>query len=378
MQALKAGKFVQQYQYKSFLPEHINRPYIWQDRRIDIKLADAMRFLGELNAYSTLIPDIDFFIKMHVAKEATVSTRIEGTKTNIDEAVMSKKELDPEKRDDWIEVQNYITAMNGAIAQLAHLPLSMRLVKNAHQELLSGVRGFSKLPGEIRQSQNWIGGKDLAHATFVPPHHHDLPDLLTDLEKFWHSKQLAIPELIKIAAGHYQFETIHPFLDGNGRIGRLIITLQLVECGILSRPTLYLSDYFERNKSLYYSSLTHVRTENDLDQWILFFLTGVAEVAENSVETFKKIIALRKKYEDLIGSRITNIRRQRTAKKLLLHLFSRPAVTHREIQSMLAVSFQTAVHLTEDFQAIGILNEKTGYERNKIFVLEEYLNLFRN
>ena len=375
MKNFTAGKYRQQREYESFTPSFVNRHFAWENPQIDLLIARAMQLLGELNVYVELIPDVDFFIHMKVAKEARDSNLIEGTKTEIDDVVLPEEEINPEKRDDWDEVQNYIKAMNFAIAELPELPLCIRLLKSAHKILLSGVRGKHKAPGEIRRSQNWIGGSSLANAFFVPPSPEEVPDLLSDLEKFWHNQSLQIPTLIKIAITHYQFETIHPFLDGNGRYGRLLIVLQLIDAKILNKPALYMSTFFEKHRVSYYDSLAMVRVSNDLEQWIAFFLSGIADTAQHGIETFRGIIALRQEYDEKIltlGSRAKN------AHKLLRFMFTQPIVNAKQATKELGMAFSSTSLLLKSLTELGILKEITGFSRNRLFVLEKYLNLFRS
>ena len=370
----KAGSYRKGYEYHYFLPEKINHSFFWTNEAINELLEKASLKLGELNSFSRFVPDTDMFIIMHIFKEAVVSSRIEGTQTNIEEALIEEKEIEPERRDDWKEVNNYVNAMNAAIEELKTLPLSNRLIKNTHKILLSSGRGERKNPGEFRQSQNWIGGASLADAVFIPPAHTELSDLMSDLEFFLHNSEIKVPHLVKIAIAHYQFETIHPFLDGNGRIGRLLITLYLVSSGILNKPLLYLSEFFEKNKTLYYDNLTFVRTKNDLGQWIRFFLTGVIQTAENSVATLKKITDLKASIEKdrilLMG------KRSKHGIEFLHQLFKKPVVTIKDVQAMTGLSPKAANDLVKAFLEYKILVETTGYQRNRVFVFDDYVRMF--
>lgn len=360
--------------YKSFIPEPINHSFTWKDPSINTLLEKATLQLGALNSFSQFVPDIDLFIRMHVVKEATESSRIEGTQTNIEEALVSQSDLTPEKRDDWQEVNNYIKAMNHAIPRLQTLPLSSRLLKEIHQILLDGARGEHKLPGEFRSSQNWIGGASLNDAVFIPPPHHEVGRLMGDLENFIHSEEITVPHLIKIALAHYQFETIHPFLDGNGRIGRLMITLYLMENKIIDKPILYLSDFFEKHKGLYYDNLTAVRSRNDLTQWIRFFLEAVNQTCENAAHSLRQIMELRR---DCEGNRIIHLgRKAPNAKKLLDYLFTQPVISAQNVADVLQISLVSSYKILGSFTNAGILKETTGFKRNRFFIFKEYLDIF--
>ncbi len=368
------GKQIKQIGYQSFLPEKINHRWIISSPEVNKLLAEANRLIGELNAFSQIIPNVDFFISMHILKEATTSSRIEGTKTNMEEALIKEEDITPEKRNDWAEVQNYIRAINTSIKELDKLPLSNRLIRNTHKILLSGVRGKNKQPGEFRTSQNWIG-VTLKDAIFVPPHFSELNELMSDLEKFINEDEYHIPHLIKIAIIHYQFETIHPFLDGNGRVGRLLIALYLVSSNVLRKPSLYLSDFFEKNKTYYYDNLMTVRHSGNITHWIKFFLVGVIETSKESIQIFKDIIALKSKIDveklPTLGSKIEN------GHRLINQLYQSPITDAKFVSEFLQISPSTANRLIKQFVDLNILVELTGYKRNRKFIFKEYFELFQ-
>ena len=374
MKKFQSGRYVQQRHYKSFQPNPINRTWVLDNMELIQLLGQADRELGRLDMYSDYIPNIDLFIRMHVLKEATQSSKIEGTQTNMEEALLEKEDVALDKRDDWEEVQNYVAAMNEAIAKLQTLPFSARLVRETHKTLMKGVRGKHKQPGEFRRSQNWIGGATIDDAVFVPPVHTSIGELIGDIEQFVHNDTQYFPELLKIALVHYQFETIHPFLDGNGRVGRLLITLYLVSKGILKQPVLYLSDFFERNRTLYYDNLMRVREKNGLLQWFKFFLVGIIETAKNSISTFDNILKLQKQVDGQIqslGSRTAN------AQKVLHYLYQRPMIDAAKVGEVAEISPASAYKLIADLEKFGILKEITGGKRGKMYVFAAYLQLFK-
>jgi len=282
-------------------------------------------------------------------------------------------DIEPARRDDWQEVRNYIDAMNEAIAALESLPLSNWLLRSAHRTLLRGVRGQHKRPGEWRKSQNWIGGTNLEDAAFMPPPHTEVPRLMSDLEKFWHNDRIHVPHLLRIAISHYQFETIHPFLDGNGRVGRLLITLYLLANGLLAKPSLYLSSYLEQHRAAYYEAFTIVRSTGDLGHWTRFFLVALRDTARTGAKTFQAILRLRNEVEDRI---LSLGRRAGRARQALAVLYSHPVISVGELADQLDVTHQTANRLVRDLTQLGILQETTGVRRNRRFAFRDYPALF--
>lgn len=374
MKDFKAGLYINQGYYKSFQPSNINRQFQLDNMEVLQLLSQADRELGRLDMFSKYIPNIDLYISMHVLKEATQSSKIEGTQTNVDEALLDIEDIPVEKRNDWEEVQNYIKALEWSIGELKNLPVSSRLIRQTHKILLQGVRGEQKQPGEFRTSQNWIGGASINDAMFIPPVYVTVPELMGDLESFLHNDELYIPELLKLGIAHYQLETIHPFLDGNGRIGRLLIPLYLVSKGILGKPLLYLSDFFEKNRKLYYDNLMIVREDDNITQWIKFFLVGITETAKSGIRTFDNILQLQK----LVDTKIQSLgSRASKAKRIADYLYKKPRLNAEKASEIAEISMPSAYKLISDLEKLEILKEVTGSQRGRTYVFEDYLNLFR-
>ncbi|AQT67083.1 Adenosine monophosphate-protein transferase SoFic [Anaerohalosphaera lusitana] len=373
MKDFEAGKYLKQYQYKSFSPAYINHTWVWHDPKVNVLLEKAIQALGELNAFSFIVPDIDLFIRMHIIKEAQTSSRIEGTMTEMDEVVMDQNDIAPEKRNDWQEVQNYIKAMNHGVERLREFPLSSRLLCEMHAILMDGARGEHKSPGEFRRSQNWIGGSGLNDAMYIPPSHVEVSNLMNDFENFLHNEDIDVPHLIKAAIAHYQFETIHPFCDGNGRIGRLLITFYFVGNGLLAKPSLYLSDFFEKNRNSYYDALSRVRESNDVLHWVKFFLNAVVTTANKGKDTFQRIIQLKQEMDRLIAQ---FGRRAENARKLIYRLYSGPVISISEAGEFLDLSPKAAGDLIKQMEDHNILREFTGYKRNRHYIFDRYLEIF--
>lgn len=371
----KSGNHINMGTYKAFIPSKINYNWGWDDTKLDNLLAEANRQIGELNAYSILIPNVDLYIKMHVKIEANKSSKIEGTRTTIEEDLMDIADINPEKRDDWEEVQNYVRAINYGIERVKDgFPVCTRLIRDIHKVLMTGVRGEHKTPGEFRISQNWIGGSMPSKAVYVPPPHTEIANLLTDFEMFINNEEVDTPDLIKIAILHYQFESIHPFLDGNGRIGRLLILLYIQSKGMLEKSCLYISDYIERNKDEYYDCLTRARTNNDIIDWIKFFLEAVIETSKTAKNKFKKVVEFTQEIDNEI---VKFPVKTENVKKVVDFLYNEPQVTRNKLVEGTGIKLTTINGIVKVLLSEGIIKEVTGYSRNQIFVFEKYINLFR-
>lgn len=369
-----SGNYINTGDYKAFLPSKININWGWDDTKLDKLLAEANRQIGELNAYSLLIPNVDLYIKMHVKIEANKSSRIEGTRTTIEEDLLDIVDINPEKRDDWEEVQNYVKATNYGVERIKEgFPVCTRLIREIHKVLMTGVRGEHKTPGEFRTSQNWIGGTMPSNAVYVPPTHDEIAELLTDFEKFINNDEIDTPDLIKAAILHYQFESIHPFLDGNGRIGRLLVPLYIQSKGMIEKPCLYISDYIERNKDEYYDCLTKVRTQNDMIGWIKFFLKAVIETSKTAKDKFKSVVELTIEMDKVILDLPV---KPENSRKVLDVLYNEPVINRKKLCDITEIKEGTIKNVINALLAQNIIVETTGYTRNQIFTFQKYTDLF--
>ncbi len=374
LEEYKSGEYVKMNDYKAFIPSKINYNWGWDDTKLNKLLAEANRQIGELNAYSLLIPNVDLYIKMHVKIEANKSSRIEGTRTTVEEDLLDVTEINPERRDDWVEVKNYVKATNYGVKRINDdFPVCTRLIRELHKILMQGVRGEHKTPGEFRTSQNWIGGSMPSTAVYVPPPHTEIADCLTDFEKFINDEEIDTPDLIKIAILHYQFESIHPFLDGNGRIGRLLVPLYIQSKGMLNKPCLYISDYIERNKGIYYDLLTRVRTNNDMIAWIKFFLEAVIETSKTAKEKFRKVVELTVEMDKAI---INLPVKAENAKKVIDVLYNEPIINRKKLMEITDIKPSTLKDTVNVLLENNIIVETTGYNRNQVFAFQNYIDLF--
>ena len=363
--------------FRAFIPASLPpNPPIQRDSEMDALLSAADVNLGRLDGVASILPDPDLFVAMYVRYEAVLSSQIENTQSTLEEVLQFESEPSADRPKDVEEVVNYVSAMNYGLRRLREFPLSLRLIREIHGELMRGVRGSNRDPGEFRRTQNWIGpnGCTLSTATFVPPPVPEMNEALGKFELFLHSEE-PMPALIFCALAHAQFETIHPFLDGNGRVGRLLITFLLCKQGVLNQPLLYLSHYLKRHRAEYYDRLMAVRREGHWEQWIKFFLRGISEVSLDATETARKILKLREDSRTRLSGALSN---SSLAHRLLDLLFKTPLATIKFVASELGCSFATAAQLIESFQRpeLALIDETTGFSRNRRFRFKPYLDLF--
>ena len=376
----RAGRYVQQpARFRAFIPSPLPpEPPIAVSPEMQVLLSKADRALGRLDGSIQTLPHPDLFVFMYVRKEAVLSSQIEGTQSSIQDVLAAEAQiLSPDRPKDVDEVVNYVRAMNYGLKRLEELPVSVRLIREIHAELLKGVRGQNLTPGDIRTSQNWIGpvGCSLNEATFVPPPPHEVAKHLGDLEIFLHS-DIQLPMLVRIGLAHVQFETIHPFLDGNGRVGRLLIAFLLCEQEILLKPVLYLSHYFKQHRQQYYDHLQAVRDRGSWEEWIIFFLQGVIEVSKQATETARRILMLRETHRSTITERFG--RAAGNGHRVLEYLYEHPILSTNEVRDLIGTTYAAANELVGKFVSNGILREITGQARNRKFMYQSYIDLFRD
>jgi len=372
----RAGKYIDQLhgdlRYRAFVPNTL--PFeIKMDKALQELLSKADLALGRLDGITEILPDVDFFIFMYTKKEATLSSQVEGTQATFSDLLKAEAKIKyGEVHKDVDEILSYIRAMNYGLKKLEDLPLSLRLIREIHKELLKGVRGEGRSPGEFRKTQNWVGGATIKTARFVPPPAHEVMPLLNNLEKFIYDST-PLPVLIRIGLVHSQFESVHPFLDGNGRVGRLLITFYLCQQGILKRPFLYISEYFKENRQEYYDRLNAVHEKDNVEEWLKFFAEGVSITADRAVDTTRKILKLHAKDVDKV---MTLQRVSEKGKRLLDFLYRSPLVQIKTVERVTGLKNPNALALVSKFIKLGILKEITGQKRNRVFSYKSYIDLF--
>lgn len=374
----RAGKFIQIgsgiSNYNSFIPELLppKDPPIQYDDEMIYLLSEANRFIGRLDEVTDTLISPSYFVYMYARKEATLSSQIEGTQATFSDLIKAEAGLHDEIPDDVKEIENYVKAVNYGYDRINTLPLSLRFIREIHEILMQGVRGENKTPGEFRKSQNWIGGYSISTATYVPPSIEYMSDLLNNFEKFMHEEDY-IADLVKVALLHSQFEMIHPFLDGNGRVGRLLIAFYLSAKNLLHKPTLYLSKYFKKNREAYYGCLYNIHDNGEYETWIKFFLEGIIQTSKEAIDMARAISQL--KESDLRKISLLG-RISENALVVYEGLFDKPTITIHEIISKLKVSNATAGRLAEKLIEIDILENIKDRSRNKVFVYKKYIDIF--
>lgn len=363
--------------YRAFVPAPLPpQPPIEFDDEMIALLSRADQAVGRLDGVTRMITNPDLFVAMYVRREAVLSSQIEGAQSSLDDVLGF--ELDPRSANlphDVEEVVNYVAAMNYGLERIKSFPMSLRFIREIHERLLQGVRGADKQPGQFRTSQNWIGPANvpLSRATFVPPPPSELMNCLDNFENFLHTDTRR-PALVECGIAHAQFETIHPFLDGNGRVGRLLVTILLCHRGVLDRPLLYLSHYLKLHRAEYYDRLTAIRDKGDWEGWLRFFLRGVFETAEEATNTGLAIVQMRESHRTVIQREQvgTNVL------ELLDLLFQQPLVNANLVQHRLGIAYNTANRLLNQFEKLGLVNEITGERRNRRYAYAPYIALFED
>ena len=371
----RVGEYVKQLAgYQAFIPNPLPPdPPLELDDELLALLSVADQSVGRLDSVSDMLPNSDLFVSMYVRKEAVLSSQIEGTQATLVDVLEYEANFGHNQLSlDVLETINYVNALNEGLKRLEGLPLSNRLFREIHGILMQGVRGQEKAPGYFRETQNWIGspGCTLGNATYVPPPPHEMTVAMGELESFLNA-QSPMPLLIKCGLAHGQFEMIHPFLDGNGRLGRLLITFLLCEKKVLTRPLLYLSSYFRQHQAEYYDRLLAISNDGDWEGWLKYFLKGIGEVSKEATDTARRIIAMREEHRQLVSERV----RGSYGPALLDTLYESPAVTSPRIRDTFGVSYVTANNLVHDFVNVGILEETTRRPRNKVYIYKPYLEI---